>query len=226
MEPLTKAVGSEFALPANSFTYYRHSFAGWALSKEGEIAYDDEASFTMPDEDTTLYAIWDIESGYLEVTFDAGEGEFTNGQKIEKQIRLKGGAFDVYYFAPTAKFNNKVSIGWALNGQEVYSVILNEAYTFTAIYEEYDEKFTKTYYKLVKELYVNVPRYEESLKWSKFLWIKVLEKNRIDINKLIDKYNESLHDNEFNNCFIKSLHGSEIFFNSGTFNFNSLFKIL
>jgi len=138
MEPLTKAVGSEFALPANSFTYYRHSFVGWALSEEGEVAYANEASFTMPDEDTTLYAIWEIESGYLEVTFDAGEGEFANGKKIEKQIRLQGGAFDVYYFAPTAKYNNKVSIGWALNGQEVYSVILNEAYTFTAIYEEYD----------------------------------------------------------------------------------------
>ena len=71
------------------------------------------------------------------------------------------------------------------------------------IYDQYDDTFTRTYYKLVKELYVNVPRYEESIKWSKFLWYKGLEKNRIDINLLIDKYNQISHDNEFNNCFIK-----------------------
>ena len=69
------------------------------------------------------------------------------------------------------------------------------------IYNKNDD--TKIYYKLVKELYVDVPRYEESIYWSKFIWVKGLEKNRIDIDKLIDKYNESLHDNEFNNCFIK-----------------------
>ena len=71
------------------------------------------------------------------------------------------------------------------------------------IYDQYNENFTKIYYKLVKELYVNVPRYEESIDWSKYLWEKGLEKNRIDIVKLIDKYNESKHDDEFNNCFIK-----------------------
>ena len=53
------------------------------------------------------------------------------------------------------------------------------------IYAQYDEVFSKTYYKLVKDLYVNVPRYEESIKWSQFLWSQDLEKNRIDINKLI-----------------------------------------
>ena len=71
------------------------------------------------------------------------------------------------------------------------------------IYDLYNENYTRTYYKLIKELYISVPRYEESIQWSKYLWEKGLEKNRIDVNKLIDKYNESQHDIEFNNCFIK-----------------------
>ena len=71
------------------------------------------------------------------------------------------------------------------------------------IYDKYEEKFTEIYYKLVKELYIYVPRYEESIQWSKYLWENGLETNRIDIHKLIDKYNESKHSIEYNNCFIK-----------------------
>ena len=71
------------------------------------------------------------------------------------------------------------------------------------IYDKYEENFTEIYYKLVKELYIYVPRYEESIQWSKYLWENGLETNRIDINKLIDKYNESKHSVEYNNCFIK-----------------------
>ena len=75
---------------------------------------------------------------------------------------------------------------------------------FFPIYDVYDdEKYMKTFYYLIKELFINVPRYKESINWSKYLWEKDLEKNRISINKLIAKYNESNHDFEFNNCFIK-----------------------
>ena len=72
------------------------------------------------------------------------------------------------------------------------------------IYDQYnDENYTKTFYYLIKVLFINVPRYEESIQWSKYLWEQGLEKNRININLLIKKYNESKHDMEFNNCFIK-----------------------
>ena len=50
------------------------------------------------------------------------------------------------------------------------------------IYDLYnDDNYMKTFYYLVKELFVNVPRYNESIEWSKFLWEKNLEKNRINI---------------------------------------------
>ena len=72
------------------------------------------------------------------------------------------------------------------------------------IYDLYNhDNYMKSYYYLIKELYINVPRYNESIEWSKYLWEKNLEKNRIDIYALINKYNESKHDFNFNNCFIK-----------------------
>ena len=72
------------------------------------------------------------------------------------------------------------------------------------IYDLYNDiNYIKSFYKLMKELYNNVPRFEESINWSNNLWEKDLDKNRIDINKLIDKYNESKHSDEFNNNFIK-----------------------
>ena len=47
---------------------------------------------------------------------------------------------------------------------------------FFPIYDQYNENYTRSYYKLIKELYNNVPRYEESIEWSKYLWEKGLEK--------------------------------------------------
>ena len=75
--------------------------------------------------------------------------------------------------------------------------------TYFPIYDNYNPDFTKIYYELVKKLYINTPRYEESIEWSKFLWEKDLEENRIDINLLIDKYNNSILNFEYINNFIK-----------------------
>ena len=75
--------------------------------------------------------------------------------------------------------------------------------TYFPIYDNYNQDFTKNYYDLVKHLYIDTPRYEESIEWSKFLWEKDLEKNRIDINLLIDKYNNTQLAYEFINKFVK-----------------------
>ena len=75
--------------------------------------------------------------------------------------------------------------------------------TYFPIYDNYNQDFTKNYYDLVKQLYIDTPRYEESIEWSKFLWEKDLEKNRIDINLLIDKYNNTQLAYEFINKFVK-----------------------
>ena len=75
--------------------------------------------------------------------------------------------------------------------------------TYFPIYDNYNPDFTKIYYELVKQLYIYLPRYEESIEWSKFLWGKDLENNIIDINLLIDKYNNSNPNFKYINTFIK-----------------------
>ena len=73
---------------------------------------------------------------------------------------------------------------------------------FFPIYDNYDNNFTKSYYELVKELFDYVPRYKESIEWSKCLWENDLKNNRITIDKCINKYH-SYNNDEFNNKFIK-----------------------
>ena len=75
--------------------------------------------------------------------------------------------------------------------------------TYFPIYDNYNPDFTKIYYELVKKLYIDTPRYEESIEWSKFLWEKDLEENRIDINLLIDKYNNTPKNFDYINIFVK-----------------------
>ena len=55
------------------------------------------------------------------------------------------------------------------------------------------------FYKLIKELYINLSRYEKKSLWNS----DKIDKNRIDDNKSTDEYNGSEHFDEFNNCFIK-----------------------
>ena len=52
---------------------------------------------------------------------------------------------------------------------------------YIPIYDKYDNNFTTKYYELVKELFAIVPRYEESIEWSKFIWKKDLENNIINL---------------------------------------------
>ncbi len=55
-------VGVSFTLPANTFTCPDYSFAGWAKTADGTVAYKDKASVlnltTISNEVVTLYAKW------------------------------------------------------------------------------------------------------------------------------------------------------------------------
>ena len=74
---------------------------------------------------------------------------------------------------------------------------------YIPIYSNYNNDFTKLYYEIVKELFEYIPRYQESINWSKYIWKDDLENNLIDINKCINKYNHSNYNNDFKNKFIK-----------------------
>ena len=73
---------------------------------------------------------------------------------------------------------------------------------FFPIYDNYNSNFTQSYYEIVEELFVHIPRYKESIDWSQCLWEKDLEDNRITINKCINKY-QLYNNDKFNNKFIK-----------------------
>jgi hypothetical protein len=60
MESIDVAQGQTITLPENTFesNSIDHGFKGWAESITGNVAYNDQAEFTMGDSDATVYAIW------------------------------------------------------------------------------------------------------------------------------------------------------------------------
>ncbi|MDR0853807.1 MAG: InlB B-repeat-containing protein [Clostridiales Family XIII bacterium] len=59
MSPLNIYFDETKALSANAFTKAGYSFAGWATSKDGSVAYADKASYKLAaDSDIPLYAVW------------------------------------------------------------------------------------------------------------------------------------------------------------------------
>jgi len=61
-----------------------YTFSGWSTTSTGSVVYADGASYTINDENATLYAVWAI--NHYSVSFDANEGsgsitsqDFTHG---------------------------------------------------------------------------------------------------------------------------------------------------
>ena len=67
------AQGSSANLNANAFSKTNYSFAGWATTAGGAVAYANGASYTMGSADVTLYAKWTANPTYT-VTFDSQGG--------------------------------------------------------------------------------------------------------------------------------------------------------
>ncbi|NBK23069.1 MAG: hypothetical protein EOM68_13695, partial [Spirochaetia bacterium] len=60
------------ALTANSYTRAGYSFAGWATTSSGSVAYADKANYSINAGDATLYAKWTAKT--YTVTFDEQGG--------------------------------------------------------------------------------------------------------------------------------------------------------
>ena len=71
MESLEKTAGTDFTLPANSFTRENYTFSGWSTDGSSLISFADEDSLNYTpqnDGDTlTLYAVWSEVAGNLYV---------------------------------------------------------------------------------------------------------------------------------------------------------------
>lgn len=73
--------GESAALTANAFSKTGYSFAGWATTVTGDIAYTNQQSFIMGASNVTLYAKWTINQ--YTVTFDSQGGSSVTNQTID-----------------------------------------------------------------------------------------------------------------------------------------------
>lgn len=57
------ATGATATLTTNAYTRIGYTFAGWATTSGGTVAYADGASYTMGTASVTLYAVWNVYVG-------------------------------------------------------------------------------------------------------------------------------------------------------------------
>lgn len=85
----TVSEGSNFTIPANTYTRSDYSFHGWNTEANGTgTSYDDQAIIENLTENITLYAIWDLQ---LHINFNANYGVGT----MEEEIVLEGNNFTI-----------------------------------------------------------------------------------------------------------------------------------
>ena len=122
--------GSGTHLTANAFTKEGHDFAGWALSENGEVEYNDGADgsklTTTANKLVNLYAVWTPET--YTVKFDNNTGAGTMADQ-EFTYGVSQALSEMTFTAP----DDKEFAGWALsaNGAPKYSnkaTVLNLPY--------------------------------------------------------------------------------------------------
>ena len=115
--------GVEQALSANAFTREGHTFAGWATSADGAVAYTagESISVTAP---MTLYAVW--KANTYEVNFNANGGEgtmssqtFTHG--VAQAIKANAFTREGYTFA-----------GWATSADGTVAYTAGQSISISA----------------------------------------------------------------------------------------------
>jgi uncharacterized repeat protein (TIGR02543 family) len=72
--------GASVTLPTDGFTYDKHTFVGWT-TMPGATYTNVSSPYTMPDADTTLYAVWQAVASHT-VSFDANGGTGTVPESI------------------------------------------------------------------------------------------------------------------------------------------------
>lgn len=72
------ATGATASLSANTFTRAGYTFAGWATTAGGAVAYADGASYTMGTGNVTLYAKWTANNYNVIFNANGGSGVMSN----------------------------------------------------------------------------------------------------------------------------------------------------
>lgn len=93
------------ALTSNMYTKKGYTFIGWATALDGEVVYADGETI-YPTMDTTLYAVWQINS--YKVTYDANGGTSDTSYIMHDY----GSNIDL---SPTAMKDGYTFIGWSMD---------------------------------------------------------------------------------------------------------------
>lgn len=130
-------------LPANSFTRAGYTFMGWSSYSNGNVEFENEATYTMGTSSQTLYAVWSANEN--EIVFNANGGKGTmSAQKIEtnQSATLSSCSYtkDGYVFAGWA-----ITLGGAVvyQDQASYTMGTESQYTLYAVWSTAD--YTITY---------------------------------------------------------------------------------
>ncbi|MEI6184121.1 MAG: InlB B-repeat-containing protein, partial [Bacteroidota bacterium] len=105
MSNQTIATAASANLTSNAFTRAGYTFAGWATTAGGTVAYSDGASYTMGTGNVTLYAKWTANNNTI--TFDANGG---TGSMSNQTIAT---AATANLIANTFAYSGNIFTGWA-----------------------------------------------------------------------------------------------------------------
>ena len=82
MDPTVDIPGESIKLNKNTFTKDDYVFQGWDTNSAGTtVVYADEATLTMPDTDTTLYAVWKANANAVPATVTANNRTYDGAEK-------------------------------------------------------------------------------------------------------------------------------------------------
>ena len=114
MDPTVDIPGEPIKLNKNTFTKDDHVFQGWDTNSAGTtVVYADEATLTMPDTDTTLYAVWKANAKAVPATVTANNRTYDGAEQplvtVDKST-LVGGTMK---YAPGTDDQTAPTAGWS-----------------------------------------------------------------------------------------------------------------
>ena len=102
MAAVTTGVGGSFAIPAVTFTRTGYSFAGWATSFSGAVAYADGATIASMTTGLTLYAKWTVIVPDAPASVSATDGTYSDKVTVSWSAVSGATSYCVYRYTSSS----------------------------------------------------------------------------------------------------------------------------
>jgi hypothetical protein len=134
-----REVGDKDSLTKNTFTTSGKIFLGWATTSTAtKPEYEDNGEFTMPETDTTLYAVW----GYQNAISYYTEFKYSEPWGLKFSFALLNPKTDTVI--NNANYDNYGMYVMAMNSEDTDTPSISEMITKGTLYSNDNSKFTKT----------------------------------------------------------------------------------